>query len=331
VVSDVTPSNLAVDRQRRRLALLVRIAAAAGDFSPKLSQAVDNATDSEVRIMSDLVDRGLSVPDLVNFLQGAHLLVGDDALYEEWIFPKSRRRLSSHHRTVDKATSPDYGIDGPLVRESLHGKAASGTWVQLERTKATFQWGKAPTWSDAMHIRDYVIYRMTGKNVGPWGLSAHVDTRPMLLRPQNATTGQGAEAGLAEFASLRARQGQAEGDSNWEKVLIPQVPLVGPVGDLFGPPTTANVLDLLPEQPYTDELGPGMFGPLPIARMRVAISPEVSALLDRVSAPDVPDGSQGDAVDHVPVHVQLAGGYVSQRAVIHHVGAGAAYGGWDES
>ena len=58
-----------------------------------------------------------------------------------------------------------------------------GTWVQLERTKATFQFGKLPTWSDVVHIRDYVLYRITGKNVGPWGLSAHVDTRPMLLRP----------------------------------------------------------------------------------------------------------------------------------------------------
>lgn len=171
------------DVQRTRLAMLVRIAAWAGDFSPKLAHAVGHATDAEVHVMADLVDRGLSIPGLVSLLQGAHVLVGDDALYERWIFPQSRRRLSSHHRQVDKHTWPDYGLDGPLVRESLHGKAVLGTWVQLERTRATFRWGTLPTWSDAVHIRDYVIYRITGKNVGPWGLSAHVDTRPVLLRP----------------------------------------------------------------------------------------------------------------------------------------------------
>lgn len=159
------------ESERRRLSLLVRIAAAAGDFSPKLATAVDRATDAEVQVMSDLVDMGLSIPDLVHLLQGAHLLVGDDELYLKWIFPHSRKRLSSHHRTVDKESTPDYGLDGPLVRESLHGKAPFGTWVQLERTKATFQKGKMPSWHDVVHIKDYLIYRATGKNVGPWGLS----------------------------------------------------------------------------------------------------------------------------------------------------------------
>jgi hypothetical protein len=150
--------------ERRRLSLLVKVAASAGDFSPKLAVAVDHAKDAEVRVMSDLVQRGMTIPDLVGLLQGAHVLVGDDDLYERWIFPTSRRRMSSHHRAVDKKTTSDYGLDGPLVRESLHGKAEVGTWVQLERTKATVQWGKLPTWSDAVHIRDYV--RLSKYSVG---------------------------------------------------------------------------------------------------------------------------------------------------------------------
>ena len=94
------------ESERRRLSLLVKVAASAGDFSPKLAVAVDHATDSEVRVMSDLVERGMSIPDLVGLLQGAHVLVGDDDLYERWIFPTSRRRMSSHHRTVDKKRDP---------------------------------------------------------------------------------------------------------------------------------------------------------------------------------------------------------------------------------
>ena len=59
------------DAQRHRLALLVKVAASAGDFSPKLSKAVERATDEEVRVLVDLLDRGMSIPRLVNVLLGA--------------------------------------------------------------------------------------------------------------------------------------------------------------------------------------------------------------------------------------------------------------------
>jgi hypothetical protein len=286
-----TPSP---EAERRRLALLVKVASSAGDFSPKLADAVERATDFEVRVMSDLVERGMSIPDLVGLLQGAHVLVGDDALYERWIFPTSRRRMSSHHRAVDKKVTPDYGLDGPLVRESLHGKAAVGTWVQLERTKATFQWGKLPTWSDAVHIRDYALYRITGKNVGPWGLSAHVDTRPMLLRPPNTTPSRAAGQALAAFARRRADLTMsADAQGRWSDVLSPEIEPVGPLGDLFGPPDPAHPEDLLPDSPYKDELGLGLFGSLPIVRVDAPLRPAVEALLDAAAATGFADPPEG--------------------------------------
>ncbi len=280
---------------RRRLALLVKVASSAGDFSPKLADAVDEATDEEVRVMSDLVERGMSIPDLVSLLQGAHVLVGDDDLYERWIFPTSRRRMSSHHRTVDKKVTPDYGLDGPLVRESLHGKAAVGTWVQLERTKATFQFGKLPTWSDVVHIRDYVLYRITGKNVGPWGLSAHVDTRPMLLRPPNTTPSRAAGQALAAFARRRADLSMSQdAQDHLADVLSPDIEPVGPLGDLFRPPIPPRPEDLLPDAPYSDELGPGLFGSLPIVRVTVPLRPEVSGQLDAAAAGEFVDPPIGE-------------------------------------
>ena len=190
-VGPTRPVSRGTQVARQRLALLVKVAATTGDFSPRLAGAVGAATAEEVQILSDLVDRGLSIPALVSFLQGAHLMIGDVALYERWIFPSSRPRLSSHHRSVDKARYPDYGYEGPLVREALHGRTTTGTWVQLERSRAMFRPGRLPTWTDLVHLRDYVIYRVTGRNVGPWGLSARVDTRPMVLRPASATTGLG--------------------------------------------------------------------------------------------------------------------------------------------
>ncbi len=280
--------------ERRRLSLLVKVAASAGDFSPELAVAVERANNHEVRVMSDLMDRGLSIPALVNVLQGAHVVVGDDDLYDQWIFPSSRRRLSSHHRNIDKRATPDYGLAGPLVRESLHGKAAMGTWVQLERSMATFQFGKLPTWSDVEHLRDYVIYRVTGKNVGPWGLSAHVDTRPMVLRPPNTTSSRAAGRALAELARRRADLDLSREDrTRWSAVLTPEVEPVGPAGDLFGAPSPEHPVDLLPDAPYKDELGLGLFGSLPMVGVSAALRPAVADLLEVGTGEFATDAGQG--------------------------------------
>ena len=302
------------ESERRRLSLLVKVAATAGDFSPKLAVAVDHATDSEVRVMSDLVERGMSIPDMVGVLQGAHVVVGDDDLYQRWIFPTSRRRMSSHHRAVDKKATPDYGLDGPLVRESLHGKAAVGTWVQLERTKASFQWGKLPTWSDVVHIRDYILYRITGKNVGPWGLSAHVDTRPMMLRPPNTTPSRAATRALAAFTRRRADLTMSsDAQGHWSDILSPVIAPVGALGDLFGPPNPPHPEDLLPDSPYKDELGLGLFGSLPIIRFRAPMRPAVQALLDAAVAGQFADPPEGDPE---AVEVPLGPGRLAVGAVL---------------
>ena len=117
-------------------------------------------------------------------LYGAHVLVDEPELYERWRFPKSRERLSSHHKTVDKARYPDLGLKGPLVREKLHGRTDAGTWVQLEKTPAAMGNGfRLPGMSDVRHLMDYVVYRLTKRNVGPWGLSGITEKRPMYLSP----------------------------------------------------------------------------------------------------------------------------------------------------
>lgn len=315
-------TGLAADRdrtpeaERHRLSLLVRLAASGGHFSRKLADAVEHTTDAEVRVMSDLVDRGMSVPALVSLLQGAHVVIGDDELYEAWIFPSSRRRMSSHHRGVDKRTTPDYGLDGPLVRESLHGKAAVGTWVQLERTKATFQWGKLPSWHDLVHIRDFVIYRITGKNVGPWGLSALVDTRPMVLRPPHSTTGFGARRGLDLLAGRD--QPDAETSRGWAGLLTPYVPAVGPLGDLYAVSLPPRARDMLPGQPYSEELGPGLFGSLPLVHARVTLPERLRAVVDRPHPPALLEPEPGEAAETVTLTVR--GVAVDTRAIAQRTG-----------
>ena len=141
-------------------------------------------------MLADLEAHGLDVNQLRDVLYGGHVLVDDPELYERWRFPNvTRERLSSHHRTVDKQSYPDLGMHGPLVREKLHGRTATGTWMQLEKTPAAFGGGhKLPTWNDVLHLVDFVVYRVTKQNVGPWGLSAVTERRPMYLSPQLMTT-----------------------------------------------------------------------------------------------------------------------------------------------
>src|SRR5262249_47893326 len=75
---------------------------------------------------------------------------------------------------------------GSVVREKLHGRTQRGTWVQLEKTPAAFGKNKMPSLNDLRHLADYVMYRVTRSNVGPWGLSRNTERHPMYLSPDLA-------------------------------------------------------------------------------------------------------------------------------------------------
>lgn len=176
-------------RIRARVRGVVEITSRLGRYRAGLALAARRLTPSEAAIIADLERHGLDVPQLREVLCGAHVLVDDPALYERWRFPKSRERLSSHHKTVDKRRYPDLGLKGPLVREKLHGRTEAGTWVQLEKTPAAMGKGfRLPSLTDLKHLLDYVVYRLTKSNVGPWGLSKNTERRPMYLSPNLAAT-----------------------------------------------------------------------------------------------------------------------------------------------
>ncbi|OEV06286.1 hypothetical protein AN219_35110 [Streptomyces nanshensis] len=170
--------------QRRRVRLMIKITARAGAYRKGLVTAVGRLSPEEAVILADLERNGLQVPQLHDVLCGGHVLVDDPQLYENWRFAEgSRTRLSSHHRDIDKTRYPDIGMRGDVVREKLHGRTAQGTWVQLEKTPAAFGKRKLPTLNDLRHLMDYVVYRITRSNVGPWGLSRMTERRPMYLSP----------------------------------------------------------------------------------------------------------------------------------------------------
>jgi hypothetical protein len=168
---------------------MVEITARSGEYLSGLAQAAKRLTPSEAAIIADLETHGLDVQQLREVLCGAHVLVDQPEHYESWRFPDSRERLSSHHPTIDKAQFPDVGLKGPLVREKLHGRTQAGTWVQLEKTPAAMGHGfKLPSMTDVRHLMDYIVYRITKRNVGPWGLSGMTEKRPMYLSPDPGAT-----------------------------------------------------------------------------------------------------------------------------------------------
>ncbi|WP_333767106.1 hypothetical protein [Streptomyces sp. IBSBF 2435] len=172
------------DQVRTRVRLVIEITARAGEYRRGLIAAVGRLSPEESVILADLEERGLQVPQMHDVLCGGHVLVDDPGLYEKWRAAKgSHPRLSSHHRDIDKTLYPDIGMRGHVVREKLHGRTAHGTWVQLEKTPAAFGGRRMPSLGDLRHLMDYVVYRFTGSNVGPWGLSRMTERRPMYLSP----------------------------------------------------------------------------------------------------------------------------------------------------
>jgi hypothetical protein len=187
-VSGRTDQRLAEKRDRVRL--IIEITSREGTYRKGLLSAAARLSPEEAAIIADLEAHGLQVPQARDILCGGHVLIDDPQLYEDWRFASvSHPRISSHHRDIDKTKYPDIGMRGSVVREKLHGRTAQGTWVQLEKTPAAFGQRKLPSLDDLRHLMDYVVYRITRSNVGPWGLSRITERHPLYLSPALAIPG----------------------------------------------------------------------------------------------------------------------------------------------
>lgn len=167
-----------------RVRLLIQITAQSAPFRKGLIPATRRLSREEATIIADLERHGLQVTQLRDVLHGGHVLIDDPSLYTSWQFAKvSHPRISSHHHDIDKKLYPDYGMRGYVVREKLHGRTQHGTWMQLEKTPVAFGAKKRPSLDDLKHLADYVVYRVTRSNVGPWGLSRITERHPLYLSP----------------------------------------------------------------------------------------------------------------------------------------------------
>jgi hypothetical protein len=269
----VALSGPETERVRRRVRLLIEITSRVGAFRTGLSLAARRLTPSEAAIIADLERHGLDVPQLRDVLCGGHVLVDDPELYQRWRFPKTRTRLSSHHRRIDKRRYPDLGMKGPLVREKLHGRTEAGTWVQLEKTPAAVGEGfRLPTLTDALHLWDYIVYRFTKSNVGPWGLSKSTERRPMYLSPRLAATVPLPAAAEAELTGALERIEQRDDTTSASPDLAKRFP----------PPDRANTLVELEFRPKSRNAR-GLFGASDVY-VTEAPSPAARAVMEQVRA-----------------------------------------------
>jgi hypothetical protein len=274
--SDRNPAALSEQetaRVRRRVRLMVEIASRVGAYRAGLSLAARRLTPSEAAIIADLERHGLDVPQLRDVLCGGHVLVDDPELYERWRFPKTRSRLSSHHKRIDKQRYPDLGLKGPLVREKLHGRTEAGTWVQLEKTPAAVGQGfRLPTPTDALHLWDYIVYRFTKSNVGPWGLSKNTERRPLYLSPSLSATVPLPAAAEAELTTALERIEDRDDTTSASPDLASRFP----------PPDRVNTLAELVFRPSSRN-GRGLFGASDVY-VTEAPSPAARALIPQARA-----------------------------------------------
>ncbi|MEU9130929.1 hypothetical protein AB0D08_23005 [Kitasatospora sp. NPDC048540] len=235
---------------RDRVRILIQLTAQNGTYRKGLLAAAAGLSPQEAAILADLEGNGLQVPQLHDVLCGGHVLVDDPRLYETWLFPEvSHRRISSHHRDIDKTRYPDIGMRGLVVREKLHGRTATGTWLQLEKTPAAFGARKLPTLDDVRHLMDYVVYRVTRSNVGPWGLSRVTERRPMYLSPAVTAPTELAPA-VSRALAVALRRIEADDDTTSASADL---------AVRFPPPELADPSDELGET-LSDRAGRGLFG-----------------------------------------------------------------------
>jgi hypothetical protein len=168
-----------------------------GDEGERCRARLPRATDSELTLLVDLAATGLTHDQLLRLLEGGHLLLPGHRLLDRWrSLPGVKPRTSSHYhpddrrrgrgpgwveaaraRIADAHAHPvygqQYGLKGRFVHEALFGPGPHRTtFVQLERAAPSKL--RLP-----QHIADWVRYRLTRRNQGPYGSSVETDAAPM--------------------------------------------------------------------------------------------------------------------------------------------------------
>lgn len=116
---------------------------------------------------------------VTQLLSGAYVQLPDEGiLYQQLIhlFPGQLQARISSHVSVQQ----QYSLSGAVIHEVLLGvredeRGKLYTWIQFEAH------GTHSANALAYHLIDYVNYKITGRNIGPYGHSPYTERRPLIL------------------------------------------------------------------------------------------------------------------------------------------------------
>lgn len=151
----------------------------------RLFKRLSVSEEDEKKIISYLEENfDISPEQLKEILMGAHVRLDDGGqTYTDWLqeVENKQSRISSH--ASDKT---QYGVRGSLIKELLFssikeqnsdGNTKTYTWFQLENHPVSFG-------HIIRHMLDYIKYKITSQNQGPYGSSDATDRSPIILKPK---------------------------------------------------------------------------------------------------------------------------------------------------
>lgn len=149
----------------------------------RLFKRLSVSPEEEITIISYLEENfEISPEQLKEILMGAHVRLDDNGqTYEEWLrtVENKKSRISSH-----PSDTTQYGVQGSVIKELLFSrikeKDESGdertyTWFQLENHPVSFG-------HIIRHMFDYIKYKKTNENQGPYGSSKATHHAPLVLQ-----------------------------------------------------------------------------------------------------------------------------------------------------
>lgn len=148
------------------------------NLGKQLLKRLVEITNDEILLLLDILNLSDKKLSLQDFLQGAFIKINDGGQrYQKWSQfsnkqDRSRPGLSSH-RSLD----PQFAILGPFISTCLIGTDESNgskhTWIQAERFPLNIANALA-------HGINYIQYKLTKKNIGPYGQSPHTQANPII-------------------------------------------------------------------------------------------------------------------------------------------------------
>lgn len=138
----------------------------------KVIDLVNQANPDELKILADLMRIPAAQQYFGEVMRGAHVELADGhAAYHTWRTLRSAKSRKSSHQS----DGTQYQVSGPFSKAILFGKRRDVTWLQLE----------GHPWSGVQsrigHIQDFLRYKFTGQNQGPYGSSSHTDKNPLRI------------------------------------------------------------------------------------------------------------------------------------------------------